>query len=448
MQASRNHPINCGLASSQFDLVFAKQLIANRNADLELVDSPNVLRSQDSTNLQVNGMNLRRNIGSVIRTDVRLSTQFLQGANYPIARSESSNTAVASPTLDPLLFEYESSGPVKITAEFENGEKAAGFFITSSSEGASWDDLLSFTSGSLGNHLIEQIAQRANGSTSPPGHLQIYSTYNAATQQYAKNSSCWAASLDFSGMMVGKQGSGGVTTVTAITPHHAIGAAHYPPEVGDVLYFCDPDNNIVSRTVSARAYVPQSDIWQRDCVLVRFSEALPPAIKKHKTLPANFADYAPYTTFSGFNVALSLRYCPMIVTSHYNWSADWPLPRPNRYALLYICNGIVEPTASRPNPRVIASPFAATENIALQEAVPDLAPYNGWPSGIRGGDSGGPLFFVINGELVLAAVHLQAAAGPMHATFLSVIQQTIDTLGPGGQTYETVDLSTFTNFAS
>ena len=446
MQPSRNHPINCGLATSQFIRAFAKTSIAERSADVTLVASPNVLRAGNSTQLSLNGMNLRRNVGAIIRTDISVQTRFLQGANSPIKLSQSSNLAIATPTTDPLLLEYQSSGPVTVTAEFENGEKAAGFFITSSNEDSSWDDLLSFASGSLGNHLLNQIAQRANGSTSPPGHLQIYSTYNGATLTYAKNTGCWAADLDFSGMSVGTQGSGGVGTVNAITPHHAIGAGHYAPNVGNTVYFCDANNNTISRTVTARAFVP--DILL-DCVVVRFNEPLPDTVKKYKALPATFTNYAPYTAFSGINTNVSLRGCPMIVTSHYNWSANWPLQRPNRYAYLYICNGIVAPLPrGLPGGNISASSIAATENIAFQSSVPNIEDYNGAPSGIRGGDSGSPLFFVINGELVITGVHVQPASGPMYSIFLSDIQTALDTLGPGNQTFETVDLSGFTNFAN
>jgi hypothetical protein len=74
--------------------------------------------------------------------------------------------------------------------------------------------------------------------------------------------------------------------------------------------------------------------------------------------------------------------------------------------------------------------------------------YNGVPSGIRGGDSGGPCFFIINGELALGHCFLGGNGGPFHPSFLSQIQAALDTLGPGGQTYQTVDLSEFTNFAS
>jgi hypothetical protein len=58
------------------------------------------------------------------------------------------------------------------------------------------------------------------------------------------------------------------------------------------------------------------------------------------------------------------------------------------------------------------------------------------------------LFFVVNGQLILLTVHTFSAAGRFHPDFIARIQTALDTLGPGGQTYETVDLSGFTNFAS
>jgi hypothetical protein len=78
----------------------------------------------------------------------------------------------------------------------------------------------------------------------------------------------------------------------------------------------------------------------------------------------------------------------------------------------------------------------------------ELPDYSGQGSGLGGGDSGGPAFFIINGELVLILCFVGIGGGPLHFSFLSSIQAALDSLGPGGQTYETIDLSQFTNFAS
>ena len=137
---------------------------------------------------------------------------------------------MSNPTTDPFLFEYESTGSTSITATFETNEKITKSVTTSTlAESATQDVFQNFLTGSLGSHIYDQIREYADGSTSPPNHYPLYSTFDFTNNNYAKNTGHWASGLDFSGLMVNKVGSAGVTNVTAITPHHAIGVAHYAP---------------------------------------------------------------------------------------------------------------------------------------------------------------------------------------------------------------------------
>jgi len=242
--------------------------------------------------------------------------------------------------------------------------------------------------------------------------------------------------LDFSGLMVSKSGSGGVTMVTAITPHHAIGVSHYAPQSGDIIYFCDSNNQTIARSVQSVALFAGVD-----CCLVRFTEALPSTVKKYKTLPANYKDYLPINrNFSPINNAPQAfrgSYMPMVICSHYRWDSAWPLQRSNRFAYIYQTSRLLEDEAYD----VITYLPAANE----PNAFPN---YDGQPSGIQGGDSGGPCFFVINGDLILINSHFASTAGVVYPSFISTIQSKIDELGPSGQTFQTVDLSGFTDFSS
>lgn len=442
MQAARNHPINCGTATTEFARTFAKQSIADRSINLLLAPSPNVLRQGTVSNITLDYRNLRRTIGSIVRSDIVLRPEFITGANYSELRSFSSDQAVAAPTDNPYLFEYQSSGSVTITAELANGERATRYFQTSSSEEPSWDDLLSFTDGSLAKHVTDQILQRADGSTSYPGHLHIYSTFDGSSQSFVKNTGCWAADLDFSGVSVHRQGAGAAGNVTAISPFHALTAAHYAPNVGDIYYFCDSNNTVVSRTVHSRAFVSEQGFLSRDTAVVRFTQPLPASVAKYKTFPSNWADYAPSVTNGG------LLWCPTVSMSHYNWDPDWTLQRSNRYAYIYITGGVAGPIPPNRARNFVTFHGIASSNVLLLQALPKYSEYSGFPSGIRGGDSGMPSFFVINGQLVLMAHWTGPFVGRFQPDFLSSINAALDALGPGDQTYQTVDLSQFTNFAS
>jgi hypothetical protein len=351
---------------------------------------------------------------------------------------ESGNTAIlANPDSDPYLFEYESSGTTSITATFDTNEKTTKSITTLTRfESATQDAFQNFLTGSLGRHIYDQIREYANGETFPPNHYPLYSTFDFNGNNYVKNTGHWASGLDFSGLMVNKLGSGGVTNVTAITPHHAIGVFHYPPEIGDTIYFCGSDNQTVSRTVQGRSFITEVD-----CCVVRFNAALPATVKKYKTLPSNFKNYFPINrnTYDPLGITASYRgvYLPVVVTSHYRWDAEWPLQRPNRYAYVYQTT------------RMTDGLYATSIAFVPAQAEPNNFPnYDGQPSGIRGGDSGSPCFFVINNDLVLIHSHTSGGGGSMHSGFLSQIQSAINALGPSGQTYETVDLSGFTDFSS
>lgn len=438
LEPSVNHPINCGLATTPtFARQFAKQSVANRTADLDLFFEYYPITSGSSSPATLGDVNYTRNAYPTSATNIRVVVNYLPEKFGAIDSLESENIGVlANPTTDPFLFEYESTGSTSITATFETNEKITKGATTSTlAESATQDVFQNFLTGSLGRHIYDQVREYADESTSAPAHYPLYSEFNQATNVYTKNTGHWTHPLDFSGLMVNKTGSGGVTNVTAITPYHAIGVSHYAPEEGDVLYFCDSNNQTVSRTVQTRAFI--SGI---DCCVVRFSEPLPSTVKKYKTLPSDFANFLPinrnFYNILGITNSRRMAYLPIVVCSHYQWDVNWPLQRSNRYAYIYETEFLVEgvETSIRFRPA---------------NAEPNNFPnYNGQPSGIRGGDSGSPCFYIINDELVLVHCHSSGSGGPFHPNFLSSIQSTINSLGPSGQVYETVDLSGFTDFSS
>lgn len=438
IQPSVNHPINCGLATTAtFARQFVKQSVSERTADLDLFLENTPISSGSSAPVTVGDINYTRNTYPTSATNVRVLIEYLPEKFATIDSLASGNTAIlANPTTDPYLFEYESTGTTSITATFSTNEKITKVVATSTiAESATQDVFQNFLTGSLGRHIYDQIREHADGSTSPPNHYPLYSTFDFTGNNYVKNTGNWANNLDFSGLTVNKVGSGGVTNVTAITPHHAIGAGHYAPAEGDVLYFCDSNNQTVSRTVQSRSFLGSAD-----CVVVRFTEALPSTVKKYKTLPSTFKNYLPINRsfYSTAGAVTSYRgaYLPIIVTSHYQWDPQWSLQRPNRYAYVYetklMQDGLNTTT-------VVFSPASADPN--------NFSNYDGQPSGIRGGDSGSPCFFVINNDLILVHSHTSGGGGAIFPSFLSDIQSAINTLGPSGQSFQTIDLSGFTSFS-
>lgn len=435
-----NCPIDCGVAiTSEFARQFTKQTVAKRTADLDFFVEYKQLSSGSSESVLLGDINYTRNTYPTSATNIRAIIEYLPEKFSSVDSIKSGDVSILADPVpeDPLLLEYQADGTTSVEVTFNTNEKIRKSVTTFTlAESVTQDIFQNFESGSLGRHIYDQIRQYADGSTSAPNHYPIYSTFDFSSNNYVKNAGHWASGLDFSGLMVNKSGSAGVTNVSAITPHHAIGVSHYPPEVGDILYFCDSNNQTVSRTVQSRQFVSN-----QDCVVVKFNEALPNTVKKYKTLPSSFLDYFPINknAYSVFGVESSYRgsSMPIIVCSHYRWDAEWPLQRSNRYAYIY--------------QTTLFFTGLNSETVAFVPAWSDpnnFPDYNGVLSGIRGGDSGSPCFFVINNDLVLVHCHTSGGGGAMLPSFLSSIQSVIDSLGPSGQTFETVDLSGFTNFSS
>jgi hypothetical protein len=430
-----NCPIDCGVATtSEFSRQFTKQTVSNRTADLNFFIENVEIEAGSVSSVVLGDINYSRETFSVSATNYRVSVDFLPERFASIESIESGDNSILEQSANDLfLFEYQSTGSTTLTTTFNTNEKITKSFTTlTESTSETQNTFVSFLNNSLGNHIFDQMRQYADNTTSPPNHYPLYTTFDFSNNNYVRNTSHWSHPLDFSGLMVNKSGSGGVTMVTAVTPHHAVGVSHYRPEVGDTIVFCDLNNQTVTRQVQSVGLIPAIDF-----VVVRFSEALPETVKKYKLLPSNYEDYLPlnrdFKIADGSIVTFRCGYLPVVITSHYRWDADWPLQRPNRYAYIYQTGRQLE--------KILSYLPANTE-------PNNFSTYDGTPSNIRGGDSGGPSFFVINNDLVLASVHVTSTSGTFISSFLSQAQEKIDELGPSGQTIQTVDLSGFTDFSS
>ena len=438
VQSSRNHPIDCGTAAGAFERTNPKQTVAQRSVNVSAVTELRPLVSSGTTSTTLGDTNYVFTAAELAGTNKLIVIDSVAENFNRVKTISSSNPAVLSVSAsNPNLFEYQSSGQCVLSVEMQDGETILQPVESRMFSNAVATESQEFIEGSLARHLKNQLDLYANGSTQPLQHYAQFSVFDTANNQYVRNQQHWLSALDFSGTMVNKVGSAGVTRVTAITPHHAIGATHYGPQINDVIYFLDQNNELISRTVSDRADVNKGT----DCCVVRFSQPLPASVKTYRTLPQDFIDYAPFNYQQQItNSFLRCYEWPVIFISHYRWDAEWPLQRSGRFSYAYKFRDL----SYQP---VFTEGFV--ENYTgVCYADRNRANYNGQGSGISFGDSGGPAFFIINGELVLLLCFGGPGGGPLHFSFLSSIQTAIDSLGPGGQTYETVDLSGFTNFAS
>jgi len=449
--SSVNHPVNCGLATTpEFSRQFSKKTVANREIDVIAVSLDRPLGEPDSTvNETIGDAIYQKSTFDSIVTDCFVNLISVTPSIATVTDIESQNTLIlANPTEEnPNLLTYQASGNCGILVTLSSNEKAATSFQAQTKTPSPVYTFLEYLEGSLSEHILNQTVGIANNSTFPPNHYPIYSTFDFNNNIYVKNSGFWGASLNFSGVTVGKIGSGGVTSVSAITPRHAIGAAHYPPSINDVMIFCDQNNTTVQRTIVDRRFA------DGDTVIVKFNEDLPNTVKKYKFLPSNWKNYlpvdypditTPILTSLGQTLKTRAFGIPFVAMSHYRWDDDWPLQRQNRYA--YIGPSWVQhmTTISVDGKADITGITGNT----LGENGTTFPNYDGSPSGIRGGDSGLPCFYIINGDIILVTKHTGGGSGTFASDYTSDIELAISLLGAEGHSIQTINLSGFTDFSS
>jgi len=324
--------------------------------------------------------------------------------------------------------------------------------------------------GSVSRAIWHSTVRAVTGSmargTTWPDHLRLYSTFNEGSSIYTVNSAFWARDYDFSGVVIRRvSGPNSVNNgimATAVTPWHLVMAHHYMYAVGDTLYFKASDGEVVVRTVAQVASVSQYDAG-----VVRLNQALPSTVKTYKFFPNNFYNYFPYNAqgiFPDKNSPTGLRYTwvlmsglPVVAFSHYRGDAGYPfIPRQGRFVYLrqmgyqYSANYITGGESVIAH-NVLTDPPYGSRGIPLVPNVPGVSAYSGIESGIRGGDSGGPIFALLGNEPIYMGCHAYPGmtwfAGDKGTA--DRIQGLINTIQPSGvsaQQIQYVDLSPYRTY--
>jgi len=450
MLASSHHPIDCGAVTTEaFPLSWEKQEIADRSFDLQAIQQPRILINGTTSQAQVGDTNYSRNIGPVSVTDYSILPVFRDEKTGSIDFISSNNPEIANNSNQKdSLMSHVSVGTAGITVGLSSGEKAGIGIVTSESSGDTVDEFLSFVTGSAIKNADDRITELKLGPGEEPEHYAAYSTYSISSGSFQRNESFWLKDYDVSGVCVATAGSN-TRMCAAITPWHALAINHFSfhPQVGETVKFCTQFNETVSRTVDSFLRV-----GSLDCVVIKFSSALPESIKKYKMLPSASGDYLPtnkniYRSTEIFRRQRA-RLLPIIVCSHYLSEPSYTLQRNNRFFYLHRAETIVFEENDIVNLGYQNSPLALNSRFIQHSSFAADSGYSGYGTNIIGGDSGGPIFAMINNDLVLLASNIGTNYALNLCKSLDQIQSAINALGPSGQTIQTVDLSGFTNFAS
>lgn len=458
MENSRNHPIDCGLATTpQFSRQFAKQTIANRSANIQYLSQERVVDPQNVTNFQFGDLNVLRYDQCQSVNDYIVNVISTEGNSAFVKTITSSNSAILlQSNNDPFFFSHVSNGSCVINIELVNGEKYAQRLTTRTTTTAQVDVFQSFVNGSLIKHINDSTVALLDGSTQPLLHYAYYAGQPYVSNNFVKNEGCWFKDFDISGTSI-FTGGGSTRMCNMVSPSFAVGINHnsFHPQVGETVKFCNQNGEIFSRIVENVSFLVINYTFgfgplqfNRDFSLIKFTQPVPESIKKYKLFPNNIVDYLPYNINleSGIGIEqYSMAYCPMVCLSHYMWDSEYPqtggAPRNNRYVY---CGKVTSADFVRNLPNATDPPSG---NISFRPNA-DFPNYNGSTSWIQGGDSGGPVFAIVNNDIVLLGSHISGYNCNHLGSFSSAIQDKMDEVGSNGETIQYVDLSEFTDFSS
>jgi hypothetical protein len=204
--------------------------------------------------------------------------------------------------------------------------------------------------------------------------------------------------------------SGYFNGATAISPLHVIYASHWPHSIGQVFYFITADNQVVTRTLVDFEALP-GDWTSTDTIVGKLDAALPATITPARMLPATFRDYVVQIRFGVPSIRISQQERAVVE----EWVAD-----------NYIASTETQKLAW----------FGIQKDSRLPYHQPTVA-----------GDSGSPVYVIINSEAVLLSLTSGLNSGPGFYSFLDDINGLMTSLG-GGYQLQTVDLSGYTDFSA
>ena len=263
-------------------------------------------------------------------------------------------------------------------------------------------------SGSLGAHLVAQVTALIGTQMPPPGlpsvdpppAFSLLNIYNIPSG--TRNSGVWTGSLDLT--CIPQSGEG-----ILLAPDIVAFAAHVGTPPSSITFV---DNSSVTNVASVLS--PYYDLSSpsgdgADIRIARLGSSMPSSITPVNLMPYNFRSYLPQPQY-GY---------PVLFTNQ------------DKTLLIADNTGYFRP-GGVPSAMVTQSVDSVRKN---------------WWYEIRVGDSGNPIFQVINGALVLVSLwHFKVPdSGPIYADNISQIDAAITAVG-STSTVATASLSGFTTY--
>jgi len=290
LAVARNYPPDCAEPIADLDRrVFAKARLSERLYDLLVVPQARQSAGSSAGETTASDKVYDTTTGASFVTDYRVSV-VPKAPDYTFSGGlQSTGNLAFTGTGGNFVGTFVSTGTERIVASDSRGQTTIIKVPVSQETGASAFAFLRYASGSLAAYLVSLLDRLA----SPPS-INVFSTQTPSTQTYIRNQSCWVSDIDFTSKGVWNTAGGFGMGGCLLTPRHAVFTAHYGyhPSVNTQIHFvgrgaaAGQPEQVAVRTVShVNAGI------SRDQCLIRLSEAVPEFITPAKVFPPD--------TFSG-----------------------------------------------------------------------------------------------------------------------------------------------------
>lgn len=268
------------------------------------------------------------------------------------------------------------------------------------------------------NHINNStIAKLANKN--PSTDKLVYSSRNpyggvGDAGIWVRNPNCWINGVSNISCFSPAQRSGAAwnqRSGTLITKKHFVLAKHFKfaiLEGGTPIIFVDENNNAIKRNL-----IQYADDNLTDIAVGLLDNEVPSNIKVAKILPPNYQDYIGYP-----NDLLAVG-----------------LDQEEK-ALVKVWTGLLNNTNSLGSYQYVNAVSAGYNYVS-----PSLQSYSIWNEDMIAGDSGDPIFLIIDNELVLLGCWHTPWSGPFITNRYSAVNSLIQTLSPNeGYSLSPIDL--------
>lgn len=266
------------------------------------------------------------------------------------------------------------------------------------------------------NHINNSTSSRLQNKNPSTDRL-VYSSqdpYANGIGQFVRNTSCWINGIKNISCFSPAQLSGSAwnqRSGTLVTKKHILLCKHSKPSIisgGTPIIFVDKDNNVIRRNL-----IQSVDDVVGDISIGLLDNEVPSNIEIAKVLPLNYQDYIGYPE-NMLSVALDQE----------------------EKAIIKAWSGLLNYTTS-------AASYKYVNVVApnLSYVSPSLHQYSTFTEDTITGDSGNPIFIILDNELILISVWHTPWSGPFVTDRYSQTNALINSLSPNqGYSLTPIDL--------